>query len=254
LAEGISLARRRAGPEVEEMKDVEEMDSAETPVDIEKKRNKHNKKVRSAWISFVGRIVAQFVGSAATIVLGLLLLHKYQPGNSKSDDNTIPKPAAVVAVSRHTHVAENSIAVLPLRNLSREPSDQYLADSMTDVLKATLAQIPGLVVVSGTPVTTVVAASPEAVTSLGARYVLEGSIVQADGRLRVTTRLVDIDRDSHVWASSYQRPVKDILKIEDEIATSVVREITGIVLRGEARAVPATCVTDTKGCSGVPVL
>jgi len=209
---------------------VEEAGSADTPADIQKKRKKH-KKVRSVWISFVGRIVAQFVGSAATIVLGLLLLHKYQPGNSKGDaagSNTTPKPATVAAVSPRTHAAENSIAVLPLRNLSRESSDQYLADSMTDVLKATLAQIPGLVVVSGAAVTTVDDESrhAEAATSLGARYVLESSIVQADGRLRVTARLVDVDRDSHVWASSYERPVKDILKIEDDIARSVVRDDT----------------------------
>ena len=231
---------------------------AETPADIVKKRKKQ-KKLRSVWISFVGRIVAQFVGSAATIVLGLLLLHKYQPGNAKSDaaaHNTKPKPAAVVAVSPHTRVAENSVAVLPLRNLSRESSDQYLADSMTDVLKATLAQIPGLVVVSGAPVTSSddESGNAEAATSVGARYVLEGSIVQADGRLRVTTRLVDIDRDSHVWASNYERPVKDILKIEDEIARSVVREVTAVVLQGEASAVLAACVSNTKACSAVPVL
>jgi len=229
------------------------------PAEIHKKHKKH-KKVRSVWISFVGRILAQFVGSAATIVLGLLLLHKYQPGNSKGDaagSNNNPKPAAVVAVSPHIRAAENSIAVLPLRNLSRESSDQYLADSMTDVLKTTLAQIPGLVVVSGASVTTSKheAHEPQAPTMLGARYVLEGSIVQADGRLRVTTRLLDIDRDSHVWASHYERPVKDILKIEDEIATSVVREVIGIVLQtGEASAVPATCVDDIKKCSGLPVL
>jgi TolB-like protein len=228
------------------------------PVEIHKKHKKQ-KKVRSVWISFVGRILAQFVGSAATIVLGLLLLHKYQPGSSKGDaaGSSNPKPAAVVAVSPHTRPAENSIAVLPLRNLSRESSDQYLADSMTDVLKTTLAQIPGLVVVSGAPVTAIQSDSRDAhaATMPGARYVLEGSIVQADGRFRVTTRLVDVDRESHVWASNYERPVKDLLKTEGEIATSVVREVTGVVLQGgEASAVPATCVADIKACSRLPVL
>ena len=238
---------------------VEATHSTEMPVEIHKKQKKH-KKVRSVWISFIGRILAQFVGSAATIVLGLLLLHKYQPGSSKSDaagSNTNAKPAAVVAVSPHARAAENSIAVLPLRNLSRQSSDQYLADSMTDVLKTTLAQIPGLVVVSGASVTSFKndAHEAQAATIVGARYVLEGSIVQDGGRLRVTTRLLDIDRDSHVWASNYERPVKDILKIEDEIATSVVREVTGIVLQGgEASAVPATCVADINACSGLPVL
>jgi TolB-like protein len=244
---------------VKEAEHVEETDSTDTPIETHKKRKKH-KKVRSVWISFVGRIVAQFVGSAATIVLGLLLLHKYQPSSSKTDaaDSHIKtKLAAAVDVAPRTRAAaENSIAVLPLRNLSRESSDQYLADSMTDVLKATLAQIPGVVVVSGAPVTIADDESRHAKgATLGARYVLEGSIVRADGRLRVTTRLVDIDRDSHVWASNYERPAKDILKIEDEIATSVVREVTGVVLQGgEARAVPAACVTEAKGCSAGPVL
>ena len=216
---------------------VKLVEPAETPADGHKKGKKH-KKLRSVWISFVGRIVAQFVGSAATIVLGLVLLHKYQPGGSKGDaagSNTNPKPAAVVAVSPHKHTAENSIEVLPLRNLSREPADQYLADSMTDVLKAALAQIPGLVVVSGVPAAlTDESRNAEGATSLGVRYLLEGSIVHADGRFRVTARLVDTDRDSHVWASNYERPLKDILKMEDEIAASVVREVIGVVLQGEA--------------------
>jgi TolB-like protein len=242
---------------VEPVEEVKHVEPAEAAVDDHKKRKKH-KKVRSVWISFVGRIVAQFVGSAATIVLGLVLLHKYQPGGSKGDaagSNTNPKPAAVVAVSPHKHAAENSIEVLPLRNLSREPADQYLADSMTDVLKATLAQIPGLVVVSGVPAAlTDDPRDAESATSLRVRYLLEGSIVHADGRFRVTTRLVDTDRDSHVWASNYERPIKDILKMEDEIAASVVREVIGVVLQGEARAVPAGCGADTKKCSEGPVL
>ena len=240
---------------VEELEkvDVEKVDAA-TIADDHKKRKKI-KKVRSVWISFVGRILAQFVGSAATIVLGLLLLHKYQPAKSETvNASSDRKAASLVATKAHKHESENSIAVLPVRYLSREGTDQYIADSMTDVLKVTLAQIPGLVVVGGVPASSLTDESrhADAATSLGVRYLLEGSLVQADGRIRLTARLVDTDRDMHVWGGNYERPVRDILKMEDEIANSVVREVTAVVLPSEG-AVPAACGAG-RDCVELPVL
>ena len=240
---------------MENLEDIHRVE-AEVAVAEDHKKRKKNKKVRSVWISFTGRIIAQFVGSAASIILGLLLLHKYQPAKSETVSASSDRKAAsfVTTTKVHKHESENSIAVLPLRYLSREGTDQYIADSMTDVLKVTLAQIPGLVVVAGVPATSLSEESrhADAATSLGVRYLLEGSIVQADGRIRLTARLVDTDRDMHVWGGNYERPVRDILKMEDEIANTVAREVTAVVLPSEG-AVPAACGTG-RDCVALPVL
>jgi TolB-like protein len=214
----------------------------------ERKARKKQRKVRSAWIAFVGRIVAQFVGSAATIVLGLILLHKYQPVASgttatsalaaSSGDN----PVALATLRGHER--ENSVAVLPLRSFSRQPSDTDIAGTMTDLLAAALGDVPGLRVVSRTYEHSYgTSRAPADVTALpGARYVLEGSVAQADGLVRVIVRLVDTQRDEQVWASRYDRPVRNTIKMQDEIAAALVRDLKAAIFDREEGMLPTTWV------------
>jgi TolB-like protein len=203
------------------------------------KSDKKRKKVRSAWISFVGRIVAQFVGSAATITLGLLLLHKYQPAAKVQASNTSEQTRTVRTDVRAAN--ERSVAVLPLLNLSSNPGQQYVADSMTEILTADLAQIPQLRVLSRTSATntdTQKRSVPDIAATLGVRYVLEGSVAQADGKVRITAQLIDASRDEHVWARRYDRPARNILDIQDEVAAAIVHDLaTAVVNADEAVAV-----------------
>jgi TolB-like protein len=230
---------------------------AETAPAGERKVHKKRNKVRSAWISFVGRIIAQFVGSAATIVLGLMLLHKYQPvATGSTTANAADKTVAAQATSQR-HVQEHSLAVLPLRSFSRERVDTDIADSMTDVVTSALADIPGLRVVPRTTSYSAAETRPSPATreSLGARYVLEGSVTHADDRFRVIVRLVDTMLDQQVWTSRYDRPVRNMFRMQDEVAAELVRDVRAAIFDREDGGLPTTWATGatTPVAGSIPV-
>ncbi len=209
----------------------------DTAVPDEKQGKK--RKIRSVWIAFVGRVVAQFVGSAATIGLGLLLLYKYEPGSQASVPGArapIIADSAALPV-RSTPVHDNlSLAVLPFLNFSAGDRQQYVADSMTDVLTADLAQIRWLHVVSRTSAASVAAnrrAATETAASLGVHYILEGSVAQSNGRMRITALLIDAFRDEPVWARRYERAAQDMFATQEEVATAIVRDLTAELAQDE---------------------
>src|SRR5687767_2763148 len=107
-------------------------------------RRKKKDKVRSAWISFVGRILAQVIGAVATVVLGVMVLQRVQSRDTPEPAATPPPPVSNPA--RASGLV--SIAVLPLDNFSADPKQEYFADGMTEALIANLAQIDGLHVIS----------------------------------------------------------------------------------------------------------
>ncbi len=105
---------------------------------------KKKDKVRSVWISFVGRIVAQIIGAVASVVLGIFILQRYQEAPAPPAADT-----AAAAPAPRPH-GQQAIAVLPLDNFSRDPADAYFAQGMTEVLISDLAQIKGWRVISRT--------------------------------------------------------------------------------------------------------
>ena len=116
-------------------------------------KKKKNKEVRSAWISFTGRILAQIVGAAASIFLGLLILNKGQGKVGKGVEGPRTGTQAEQRIARVRPAqgqGEVALAVLPLHNLSADPQQQYFADGMTEALITDLAHIDGLRVISRT--------------------------------------------------------------------------------------------------------
>jgi TolB-like protein len=212
-----------------------------TAVPNEKQGGK-KRKVRSAWIAFVGRVVAQFVGSAATIGLGLMLLYKYEPESHASVPTArspvVADSATVRVGSRPVH-DDLSLAVLPLLNFSAGDRQQYVADSMTEVLTTDLAQLRWLHVVSRTSAASVAAqkrAATEIAASLGVHYILEGSVTQANGRMRITALLIDAFRDEPVWTHRYERSAQDVLATQGEVAAAIVRDLTAELAQDEGDA------------------
>ena len=210
--------------------------------DIPHEKQGKKRKVRSVWIAFVGRVVAQFVGSAATIGLGLMLLYKYEPRSQASVPNArgpmIADSAAVPVRSKPVH-DDLSLAVLPLLNFSAGDRQQYVADSMTEVLTTDLAQLRWLHVVSRTSAASVAAqkrAATEIAASLGVHYILEGSVTQANGRMWITALLIDAFRDEHVWAHRYERATQDVLATQEEVAAAIVRDLTAKLAQEEGDA------------------
>jgi serine/threonine-protein kinase len=121
-----------------------------------------------------------------------------------------------------------SIAVLPLANFSRDPDQEYFADSMTEELIATLAQIGELRVISRTSVMGFKGTKkslPEIGRLLGVDGIVEGSVHRSDDRVRITAQLIRAARDEHLWAKTYERDMRDVLALQHEVAGAIANEV-----------------------------
>jgi eukaryotic-like serine/threonine-protein kinase len=139
-----------------------------------------------------------------------------------------------------------SLAVLPLRNVSRNPDQQYFADGMTDALTTGLAQVSALSVIArtstlryeGTQKTT-----PEIARELHVDAVVEGSVQRSGDRVRITAELVDGSNDRHLWAKSYERDARDALGLQNEVAQAIAGEIqVKLTPQEQARLAPPRAV------------
>jgi TolB-like protein len=114
-----------------------------------------------------------------------------------------------------------SIAVLPLRNLSGDPQQEFFSDGMTDELITSLAKVHAVRVTSHTSVERhkqTKQALPEIARELGVDAVVEGTILRSGDDIRITAQLIDARTDQHLWAESYQRDARDVLLLQGEVA------------------------------------
>ena len=121
-----------------------------------------------------------------------------------------------------------SIAVLPLENLSRDPEQEHLADGMTEELITTLGQISALRVISRTSVMRYKGTQkplPEIARELKVDAVIEGTLLRSRDRVRITANLLHAPTDRHLWAETYERDLGDVLGLQRELARTVAREI-----------------------------
>ena len=121
-----------------------------------------------------------------------------------------------------------SLAVLPLRNVSRNPDQQYFADGMTDALTTGLAQVGALNVIARTSVMRYEGtqkSTPEIARELHVDAVVEGSVQRSGNRVLITAELIDGSNDHHLWAKSYERDARDALGLQNEVAQAIAGEI-----------------------------
>ena len=130
--------------------------------------------------------------------------------------------------ARPRAVEIHSIAVLPLENLSKDTSQDYFSDGITEALTTDLAQIGALRVISRTSATHF-KGSRETLPSIGRQLdvdaIIEGSVARFEDRVRITAQLIDARNDRHLWARTYERDLKDILTLQDEVARDIAAEI-----------------------------
>lgn len=137
--------------------------------------------------------------------------------------------AAVWVLVNHMHAARgiHSLAVLPLDNLSGDPSQEYFADGMTDELITQLARIPNLRVVSRTSVMAMRGPGrslPEIARELDVDAIVEGSTVRSGDHIRITAQLIDARTDRHLWAQSFEGPATDVLSLQDDVAQQIATQ------------------------------
>jgi TolB-like protein/Tfp pilus assembly protein PilF len=126
----------------------------------------------------------------------------------------------------------DSLAVLPLDNLSGDPSQEYFSDGMTDELIAAISRIKLLRVISRTSVMRYKGAGkslPEIARELRVDAVVEGSVMRSGDRVRIITQLIYIPEDKHLWSGRYERELRDILQLQAEIAQEIASQIQKLV-------------------------
>jgi adenylate cyclase len=118
-----------------------------------------------------------------------------------------------------------SIAVLPFTNMSGDPEQEYFSDGLTDDLITDLSKLSGLFVIARHSVFSYKGKAVKVgdiSKELGVRYVLEGSVQKADTRVRISAQWVDATTGHHLWAERYDRDLKNIFALQDEITQKIV--------------------------------
>ncbi len=121
-----------------------------------------------------------------------------------------------------------SLAVLPLRNVSGDPAQDYLADALTESLITDVAKASGLRVISHTTVLHYSGSQktlPDIARELHVDAVVEGSVSRLDDRVRITAQLIEAPSDRHLWADTYQRRTTDLLGLQDDVAREIARQL-----------------------------
>lgn len=129
-----------------------------------------------------------------------------------------------------------SIAVLPFDNMSGDPSQEYFSDGLTEQIINGLCKVSNLFVIGrnssfaykGKSITT-----KQIAEELGVRYILEGSVQRAGGRVRITGQLIDAITDYHMWSETYDRDLEDIFALQDEITMKLITAMEVNLTAGE---------------------
>ena len=137
--------------------------------------------------------------------------------------------------------AAQSLAVLPFANLSPDPDNEYFADGISEELLNLLVQVDGLRVPSRTSSFAFKGQNRDIrdiARELRVNHVLEGSVRKAGDRVRITAQLIDVATDSHLWSETYDRELKDIFAIQDEIAGHIVDALKVVLKTGAVEQRP----------------
>jgi serine/threonine-protein kinase len=145
--------------------------------------------------------------------------------------------------------ASPTIAVLPLENLSRDPTQDFFADGMTEELTTALSKISALTVIaarSARHARDQGLALPDLARKLGARMIVEGTVARAGERVRVNARLVEASSGKLRWSNSYARDLRNILELQGDLALAIANEIQVRLTAGERTRISKTRRVDPK--------
>lgn len=121
-----------------------------------------------------------------------------------------------------------TIAVLPLANLSGDPQQEYFADGMTEAVITELAKVKALRVISRTSVMqfkNTTKSLPEIAQQLNVDAIVEGSVVRSGDLVRITAQLIEAKTDQHLWANTYERDLREVLTLQRQVALAITHEI-----------------------------
>jgi len=164
-----------------------------------------------------GRLIFRPKWSAAILAIALCILITIVGLKWRAQRPVLPNPPPIT-----------SLAVLPLKNLSGDPAQEYLADGMTEAVIGRLSMIHGLRVISRTSVMQFKVTQfsvPEIARTLQVDAIVEGSVIREGSRVRVNAQLIRGATDEHFWSETYDRELGDALTLESDVAQSISRKV-----------------------------
>ena len=165
------------------------------------------------------------------IALVLAWAMEITPGGLKTDEQARRATEEKLADAPVTIPAKDgfdSIAVLPFLNLSKDPDNEYFSDGMSEELLNLLCKVPQLTVASRTSSFSFRGKDVDMGTvasRLGVDVILEGSVRRSSDRVRITAQLIDAKTDRHLWSETYDRELRDVFAVQDEIARCIVEAL-----------------------------
>lgn len=162
---------------------------------------------------------------------------------------TLPGSNPGVPIADVEPSGQMSIAVLPFANLNRDPAQDYFSDGITNELIVSLSKLPSLFVIASHSSFTYkdrAARAQDVGRELGVRYVVEGSVQKAGSRLRITAQLVDTQNGFQLWAERYDRELKDLFALQDEVTGKIVSALAGTLTERERQLLAARYTTSVE--------
>lgn len=156
--------------------------------------------------------------AAVALLVGVGVIAWWQPWQTREKPASLERTAFPLP-------DKPSIAVLPFQNMSGEPEQDYFSDGMTEDLITDLSKISGLFVIARNSVFTykdVPVKIRDVGREFGVRYVLEGSVRKAGGKVRITAQLIDATNEFHIWADRFDGDLKDVFALQDEVTAKII--------------------------------
>ena len=170
----------------------------------------------------VGAVAALIIVAGALAIWNFYLRPPFEPASEERMAFALPdKP---------------SIAVLPFVNMSEDPKQEYFSDGLTEEIITALSKVPKVFVIARNSTFSYKGKSVkvnQVAEELGVRYVLEGSVRRAGDRVRITAQLIDAIKGHHLWAERYDRELKDIFTVQDEITKKIITALQVELTEGE---------------------
>ena len=178
---------------------------------LQVRRLRLSRRVRPTYWVAAGVVLALIAGGLITTQTPFFSLIR-TPQSSLRNQEALPLPD------------KPSIVVLPFDNMSQDPEQDYFSNGITEVLTSDLSRISSLFVIARNTAFSIGKSRnvQEVGKELGVRYVLEGSVQKANDQVRIVAQLIDTTTGSHIWSERYDRPLKDIFAVQDEIVQKIV--------------------------------
>jgi TolB-like protein len=184
----------------------------------------------SAYDQIRGKVAVEFSNLGEQTLKNIARpIRAYMIGPSTNAHQTDPLPSSAPRLS---------IVVLPFANIGGDPEQEYFVDGVTESLTTDLSRISGAFVIARNTAFTFKGTAIDAKKlgrELNVRYVLEGSVQHGGNRLRVNVQLIDAETGNHLWAERFDKPVADLLDMQDEIVSRLANTLDARLMAAEAR-------------------